>query len=107
MNGLLLLTACLDDRAFFTDGVSMQLIEQLAINIEMSVLGAASVEYIIPKCSYVTINNDASVACGWNASYTDKDCADMRQANLDATTFGALDGRDNLTFCNLDLDCSD
>jgi hypothetical protein len=110
MNGFLLLTACLEHKAFFTDGVSISMIEHLATGIYMSVLGTSlSHKHRPPTCQY---KDEIYISCIWNASYSFKDCAQLRQSNLGANTLfdghqmaGALDGQGHLTFCDVELGC--
>lgn len=105
MNGFILLTACLDNRAFFTEGVWMDKVEHLVSGIYASVLETSPThELHSTVCQH---KSEMDISCVWNASYSSKDCVHLRQANLDANTL-FLDHQDAVelpVFCDIKLGC--
>lgn len=76
-------------------------VEQLATGIYTSVLGPSR-DYKTPTCKY---KDEFVVACAWNAFYSPKECAYLRQSNLDANSFTGLSLLKG-AFCDIKLGCS-
>ena len=102
MNGFLMLTACIDNRAFFTEVVSMAAFERLANDLCTSSLGSHSRRaHMQTQCHCKGQNG---VLCRWNASYTPTDCRHLEQENIDANTL-EMPNAEYIDFCDVELGC--